>query len=128
MKLGIDFGTTRIVVATADRGNYPLISFENGGDSFDWFPDMVALREGAAPRFGWDAWNAQSERGWIIVRSLKRLLEDAGPETIVETGGVTIRLADLLHGMLSALRDALAARIRREGAAGGNAWRARQRQ
>ena len=28
MKLGIDFGTTRIVVAAVDRGNYPLIPFE----------------------------------------------------------------------------------------------------
>ena len=24
MKIGIDFGTTRIVVAAADRGNYPV--------------------------------------------------------------------------------------------------------
>ena len=28
MKIGIDFGTTRIVVAAADRGNYPVVSFE----------------------------------------------------------------------------------------------------
>jgi molecular chaperone DnaK (HSP70) len=109
MKLGIDFGTTRIIVAKTDRGNYPLVSFENSGESFDWFPDMVALREGDAPRFGWDAWNAQGERGWIILRSLKRLLEDAGPETIVEAGGIAVPLVDLLHGMLAALRDALVA-------------------
>jgi molecular chaperone DnaK len=118
MKLGIDFGTTRIVVASADRGNYPLVSFENSGDSFDWFPDMVALRA-ADPsydrpietRFGWDAWNAQGEPGWTILRSLKRYLEDAGPETRIQAGGVSVRLADLMHELIAALRDALAARF-----------------
>src|SRR5436309_1650591 len=30
MKLGIDFGTTRVVVAAVDRGNYPVLSFEFG--------------------------------------------------------------------------------------------------
>jgi molecular chaperone DnaK (HSP70) len=29
MRLGIDFGTTRIVAAAADRGNYPLVGFES---------------------------------------------------------------------------------------------------
>ena len=28
MKIGVDFGTNRIVVAAADRGNYPIITFE----------------------------------------------------------------------------------------------------
>jgi len=27
MKLGIDFGTTRIVVAASDRGNFPVVNF-----------------------------------------------------------------------------------------------------
>ena len=44
MKLGIDFGTTRIVVAAADRGNYPLVPFETLDSSFEWFPPLVALR------------------------------------------------------------------------------------
>jgi molecular chaperone DnaK (HSP70) len=126
MRLGIDFGTTRIVVAASDRGNYPLVSFENSGDSFEWFPDMVALRA-ADPsldqasdtpsdrpietRFGWDAWNAQGEPGWTILRSLKRYFEDAGPETRIEAGGASVRLADLMHELITALRDALAARF-----------------
>jgi molecular chaperone DnaK (HSP70) len=116
MRLGIDFGTTRIVVAAADRGNYPLVSFENSGDSFEWFPDMVALRaaelsdQPVETRFGWDAWNAQGEPGWTIIRSLKRYLENAGPETRIEAGGASVRLADLLHGLIAALREALAAR------------------
>src|SRR5437016_10172974 len=100
MKLGTDFGMTRIVVAAADRGNYPLVSFENAGDSFEWFPDMIALRpteDGVDRCFGWDAWRAQGEPGWTIIRSLKRYLEDAGPETRIEAGDVSVRLADVLH-------------------------------
>ncbi len=115
MKLGIDFGTTRIVVAAADRGNYPLVSFENADDSFEWFPDIVALRgtaSGDCERcFGWDAWNLQAEPGWTVVRSLKRYLEDAGLETRIEAGGASIRLADLVRELLVALREALAAQF-----------------
>jgi molecular chaperone DnaK (HSP70) len=41
MRLGIDFGTTRTVVAAVDRGNYPLVAFANDGndaDSSEWIP------------------------------------------------------------------------------------------
>lgn len=39
MRLGIDFGTTRIVAAAADRGNYPVISFEcPDGAAREWAP------------------------------------------------------------------------------------------
>ncbi len=48
MKLGIDFGTTRIVVAAADRGNYPLVPFETADSTFEWFPPLVALRGDAS--------------------------------------------------------------------------------
>lgn len=109
MKLGIDFGTTRIVVASADRGNYPLASFETSDGVFDWFPPLVALR-GAERRFGWDAWNTQGEWGWTIIRSLKRYLEDAGPETRLEIGEVAIPLSDLLLGLVNSLGAALRAR------------------
>jgi molecular chaperone DnaK len=108
MKLGVDFGTTRIVLAAADRGNYPLVSFETSEATFEWFPPLVAMR-GAERRFGWDAWHAQEDPSWTIVRSLKRYLEDAGPETLLETNGVTVPLADLMHGLLSELHRELAA-------------------
>lgn len=110
MKLGIDFGTTRIVVASADRGNYPLVPFETTDGVFDWFPPLVAIR-GNEQRFGWDAWNAQAETGWTILRSLKRYLEDAGPETRLALGDVEVSLSELLFGMAAALRQALEARL-----------------
>jgi molecular chaperone DnaK (HSP70) len=45
MRFGIDFGTTRVVVAAVDRGNYPFIQFDTGeGFSADWFPPWIAVR------------------------------------------------------------------------------------
>ncbi len=106
MKLGIDFGTTRIVVAAADRGNYPLVPFESPDGVYEWFPPLVAIR-GSERRYGWDAravqgGHAQGEPGWVVLRSLKRYLEDAGPETRLEVGSETIPLVDLLQGVVGA--------------------------
>ena len=45
MRIGIDFGTTRVVVAAVDRGNFPLVNFETpDGEPRDWFPPVVAIR------------------------------------------------------------------------------------
>src|SRR5579884_1512265 len=115
MKLGIDFGTTRIVVAAVDRGNYPLVPFETPEAVFEWFPPLVALK-GSERRFGWDAWHAQANPEWTVIRSLKRYLEDAGPETLIEvaapsSGCASVPLSELMHGLLTALHQALAARF-----------------
>ncbi len=107
MKLGIDFGTTRIVVAAADRGNYPLVSFDaTEGATADWYPSLAAVR-GEERRFGWDAWASQGQDGWTVIRSLKRLLEDAGPETVLDLGDVQLRLRELVQGLTCGLRHAL---------------------
>ncbi len=104
MKIGIDFGTTRIVVAAVDRGNYPLVNFETpDGTSRDWFPPLIAVR-GEARVYGWDAWHRQGQEGWTIMRSLKRRLKDAGPETRVEIGGQAVEVRQLLREMMAALR------------------------
>ena len=110
MKLGIDFGTTRVVVAAADRGNYPLVAFETPDGTFDWFPPLVAF-QGSERRYGWDAWQAQSDRGWIVIRSLKRFLEHAGPGTSLATPDGPVPLAELMTGLAAELRTALAARF-----------------
>ncbi|HEX4749150.1 MAG TPA: Hsp70 family protein [Bryobacteraceae bacterium] len=107
MKLGIDFGTNRTVVAAADRGNYPLVSFESpDGTTPDWFPSLVALC-GNERRYGWDAWETQTDFSWTIIRSIKRLLEDAGPRTQLDLGDQQVALIDLLQGFTSALYSAL---------------------
>ena len=107
MKLGVDFGTTRIVLAQADRGNYPLVSFDGPEDSTaDWYPSLIGLHCNER-RYGWDAWSAQADESWIVLRSVKRLLEDAGPQTIVEVGAHRIELMELLHGLTNSLKHAL---------------------
>jgi len=104
VKLGVDFGTNRIVVAAADRGNYPLVSFEApDGTSPDWFPSLVAIR-GDERLYGWDAYDQQGNESWTVIRSVKRLLEDAGPQTLLDLGDEQqLKLAGLLDGLTSAL-------------------------
>jgi molecular chaperone DnaK (HSP70) len=107
MKLGIDFGTTRIVAAAADRGNYPLVGFESpDGQAREWFPPLVAIR-GNELRFGWNAWAVQGDRAWTVLRSLKRLLKNAGPASQIEFAGRTMPLMDLATELLSEFRQHL---------------------
>jgi molecular chaperone DnaK (HSP70) len=107
VKLGIDFGTTRIVTAAADRGNYPLAAFESpDGQVREWFPPLVAIR-GNERRFGWHAWAVQGDREWTVLRSLKRLLRGAGPATQVELGGCEAPVIELATELLSIFRQQL---------------------
>jgi molecular chaperone DnaK (HSP70) len=107
MKLGIDFGTTRIVAAAADRGNYPLVGFESpDGQSREWFSPLVAIR-GNERRFGWSAWAMEADRGWTVLRSLKRLLKGAGPSTRLDLAGCSMPVMELATELLSAFRRQL---------------------
>lgn len=107
MKLGIDFGTTRTVVAAVDRGNYPIISFEApDGAQADWFPSLVAVR-GDQRLYGWQAWACQQYPTFTIIRSLKRVLSEAGPQTILQLGHQAVPLGQVLREMAAALRASL---------------------
>lgn len=113
MRLGIDFGTTRTVVACADRGNYPILGFsDDAGDSHDWFPSVVAERDGEL-RFGFDALaSAATDPAFTAVRSFKRLLAaaDAGPNKTVCIGSTTIGIDDLVTRFLAATKEAVLTR------------------
>jgi molecular chaperone DnaK (HSP70) len=111
VRLGVDFGTTRTVVAHADRGNYPVVSFfDERGDAHDWFPSVVAERGGELV-FGFEALALGGERAEqaTVVRSFKRLLSEAGavPGKPVQVGTVTLGLGDLIERFLVGLREAL---------------------
>ena len=107
MRLGVDFGTTRIIVATVDRGNYPLVNFEgHEGEPRDWFPPFIAAR-GSKRLYGWEAWSAQTDPNTTVIRSIKRLLREAGPETVIEIAGQRASLLEVLTGLASALSTAL---------------------
>jgi len=107
MKLGIDFGTTRIVVAASDRGNYPVVSFDTpDGGSEEWFPPLVAV-SGERAVFGWEAYCLSADPEWTVVRSLKRILEDAGPNTQLEVGSTRYAVLDLVTQLAASLAEAL---------------------
>ncbi len=107
MRLGIDFGTTRTVVAWCDRGNYPVVSFvDDAGDAFECFPSVVAEKDGEL-RYGFDAERVAKSPEWNVLRSFKRLLNDPSPEATVQVGGTSLRMIDLLAGFFGALADAL---------------------
>lgn len=104
--MGIDVGTTHTVTAIVDRGNYPVACF----DGLDTWPSLVAASSDGELRFGLDAAAVRHEPGWSVLRSFKRLLNDAGPTTEVALGGRVFSLIDLLVGFLEQLKSDLAHR------------------
>lgn len=102
MRFGIDFGTTRTVVALADRGNYPVAGFETAeGDDLDYYPTVVAARDGQlvyGPA-------ALTEGDGAVVRSFKRLLgrPQIAPDLVVTIGDVEVTLLELVTGFFRAL-------------------------
>ena len=112
MRLGVDFGTTHTVVAYADRGNYPVLSFaDEAGDFHDYFPSLVA-EHGGELRFGFQALALAREPGATLLRSFKRVLSDprAMPGMPVQIGAVEVSISELLVQFLAALRQAIFAR------------------
>jgi molecular chaperone DnaK (HSP70) len=107
MRLGIDFGTTRVVAAAVDRGNFPLVNIETpDGQARDWFPPVAAVN-GASRLYGWEAIAMQNEEGWTVLRSLKRHLRAASPHTLVPVAGQRLPLSLLMTEMMGALRAQL---------------------
>ena len=85
-----------MVVASVDRGNFPLVNFEApDGQVHDWFPPVVAVKDGTR-LYGWEAVHAQKDDGWIILRSLKRALRGAGPHTELQVAGQVLPLRMLM--------------------------------
>ncbi len=104
MLLGIDFGTTRTVVAAVDRGNYPVVSFQTeSGDAQEWYPSLMATR-GDAHLYGFDAAAQQNDSDWLLLRSFKRDLAWLGPESVVMLGEHRMTALELLTRFLSRLR------------------------
>jgi molecular chaperone DnaK (HSP70) len=107
MRLGIDFGTTRIVAAAADRGNFPVAAFEcPDGVAREWTPPLIAV-SGSKREYGWDAWSRQGDPGVTVIRSLKRVLADAGPGSEIQLGNQRVPLLRVLEEMLASFRTQL---------------------
>ncbi len=104
MDLGIDLGTTHTVVASVDRGNFPLMSFQDeDGDSHDHIPSVTALVDGTMVH-GFAAVRAISQ-GRPGVRSVKRALANPSVtfSTPVRIGETSVPIGGLLTSYLSHL-------------------------
>jgi len=100
MRLGIDFGTTHTVVAAVDRGNVPVVAF----DGEEVVPSLVAGNAKGELLYGRRAAAVRRDPEWALLRSFKRLLAEAGPQTEVLLAGREYLLQDLLAGFLAHLR------------------------
>jgi molecular chaperone DnaK (HSP70) len=109
---GIDFGTTRTVVACADRGNHPVVDFvDDAGDARGWIPSMVAERDGEL-RFGFDAVAVADDPSFNVARSFKRLISGAerAAHESVRLGRTELTVGELVTRFLVYVHDALRAR------------------
>ncbi len=108
MQLGIDFGTTRTVVAFADRGNYPVVDFvDQSGDAVSSIPSMVAARDGEL-RFGFDAAAVARDPSFTLLTSFKRLFASGSESTRI--GDTVVPLGTILTGFFEYVRDAVVKR------------------
>ncbi|MGO9240199.1 MAG: Hsp70 family protein [Bryobacteraceae bacterium] len=104
MRLGIDFGTSRIVVAVADRGNYPVVSFEAAEDQeVEWIPPVIGVH-GDEMAYGWEAWRQYGKPGWSHLRSIKSVLARAGPLSLVQFASTALTVQELLTGLAQQVR------------------------
>jgi molecular chaperone DnaK (HSP70) len=120
---GIDFGTTRTVVACADRGNHPVVDFvDDTGDARGWIPSMVAERDGEL-RFGFDAVAVADDPSYNVARSFKRLISGAerAAHEVVRLGRLELTVGELVTRFLVYVNDSLRTRstLRRKIPAGG---------
>jgi molecular chaperone DnaK (HSP70) len=107
VRLGIDFGTTRTVVACSDRGTYPVVGFQDeSGDPIAWYPSVAAERAGEL-RFGFEALRVANDPEWTLLRSFKRLLSTphSSPDFEVRIGSTRFAGIELLTRFIGALRD-----------------------
>lgn len=110
MRFGIDFGTTRTVVALADRGNYPVVDFvDHEGNAASAIPSVVAARGGEL-RFGFDAVAVAEDRSFARLASFKRLFANPGKLRDITIGDTVVSLAELLTGFFEYVKAAIAER------------------
>ncbi len=104
MRLGIDFGTTRTVVAAVRDGRQPLVAFDEGGEFREHVPG-IAARRGGELVYGWEAARALMDGSADhAVRSIKRLAGALAPDDEAMPG---VSVLDLVTGFLARLRRAL---------------------
>jgi molecular chaperone DnaK (HSP70) len=105
IRLGIDFGTTRTVVAAQENGNYPVCTFSREGEVKEYIPTLAAVQQGIL-HLGWDAVDRLNQPETYILRSMKRLAGQLRPEDVLEIGpDFSITMLDLVTLFLTHVRQ-----------------------
>jgi len=106
MRLGIDFGTTRTVVAAVQDGRHPLAAFDDAGEFREHVPGIAALCRGVL-LVGWPAARAlASGDADHAIRSIKRAATSLAPDAEVP-GLPGISALELVTAFLAELRNDL---------------------
>jgi molecular chaperone DnaK (HSP70) len=109
MRLGIDFGTTRTVVAAVQDGRHPIVSFDEGGEFREHVPGIAALVDGELV-VGWRAAEALAAgTPEYAIRSIKRAAQALMPDDPV-AGLPGVTALELVSSFLCELRDAITTR------------------
>lgn len=98
MRFGIDFGTTRTVIAAVDRGNYPVVNVaDSHGDYHEYIPSVVAIDKAQDGKLV-AGWEAVALDGADLTRSFKRVLagENVTPSTPVRIGDEQRTISEVL--------------------------------
>ncbi|GAB4207203.1 MAG: Hsp70 family protein [Sandaracinaceae bacterium] len=82
MRLGIDLGTTRTVVAACEDGRYPIASFDAGGSFHEWLPGLCVEIDGVRLH-GWEA-AARAHDAPAVLRSVKRAVSGKAPDDVID--------------------------------------------
>lgn len=73
MIFGIDFGTSRTVAASGEKGDVTVCRFNCNGKLKEYIPSLIAVKDGAI-KFGWDAVACEKDPNAYLMRSLKRMV------------------------------------------------------
>ena len=106
MRVGIDFGTTRTVIAGVDGGRHPVAAFDIDGTYRTWLPSVVAF-DGERAIFG-DAALDALRAGSPGLRSVKRAISGLAPDVHVPIqGGPSITSLALATRFLAWVKEML---------------------
>ena len=107
IRLGIDFGTTRTVVAAVENGNYPVCSFSWEDEVKEYIPTLAAVDQGKL-LFGWEAAKRLRDPEVRVLRSLKRLLGRVRPDDLLELApGFSLPAVELVTLFLAHVKEML---------------------
>ena len=113
IQVGIDFGTTHTIVVLADSGNYPVLKlpFEYDGETLvrEYIPSCITFHENET-YYGPGAvecYLRHHRQGAIMLRSIKRMLQDWYEGLAINLLGVEIPVEALLTQFLIEIKQAI---------------------